>query len=295
MLDEEIKGLPEKYQAPLILYYLQGLSQAETARRLGCPAGTVGSRLARARERLRRRLLRRGLSPSADSLGIMLATKEISTSVPTALVGKTVQAAMSAASGVASRAGAASLTTLVAGVSRTMTWARALTAATVLGGLGMVAIGVVFVTQIFPNEVVTAMVQGNSASTVIAGSARAAEPILLAMQTAAPASGTKAGQPQVDEKTERAIKSGLAWLASQQRDDGSFGMGSFQGAIANTSLAAVALMAVDSEPGRSPYRVRVEKALHYVMRTHNPRASSTPRSPRPPTARCTTMPSASSS
>ena len=37
--------------------------------RLGCPVGTVESRLSRARERLRARLVRRGLAPTASALG----------------------------------------------------------------------------------------------------------------------------------------------------------------------------------------------------------------------------------
>jgi len=43
----------------------QGLTQTEVAHRLRCPEGTVGVRLMRARERLRDRLTRRGIAPSA--------------------------------------------------------------------------------------------------------------------------------------------------------------------------------------------------------------------------------------
>ena len=58
-LHEEINRLPEKYRQPIVLFYLQGQTQPETARTLGWPLGTVQIRLHRGRERLRSRLARR--------------------------------------------------------------------------------------------------------------------------------------------------------------------------------------------------------------------------------------------
>jgi RNA polymerase sigma-70 factor (ECF subfamily) len=69
-LDEEIGRLPERYRAAVVLCDLGRLSHEEAARQLGCAVGTVGSRLARGRQRLRDRLTRRGLVvPSAGALG----------------------------------------------------------------------------------------------------------------------------------------------------------------------------------------------------------------------------------
>ena len=50
VLDEEVGRLPARYRTPFLLCYLEGLTNEEAARRLGCPKGTVLSRLARARE-----------------------------------------------------------------------------------------------------------------------------------------------------------------------------------------------------------------------------------------------------
>ena len=49
VIDEELVKLPERYRVPVILCYLEGLRHEEIAQRLGCPLGTVESRLSRAR------------------------------------------------------------------------------------------------------------------------------------------------------------------------------------------------------------------------------------------------------
>src|SRR5262249_38930205 len=46
-LFEEIDRLPEVYRQPVVLCYLGGLTAEEAARRLGCPRGTILSRLSR--------------------------------------------------------------------------------------------------------------------------------------------------------------------------------------------------------------------------------------------------------
>ncbi|NLO74708.1 MAG: hypothetical protein GX100_11465 [candidate division WS1 bacterium] len=51
----------------IILYDLQGLSYQEIARVLGCPMGTVKSRLFNARSQLREKLRERLLLPAGES------------------------------------------------------------------------------------------------------------------------------------------------------------------------------------------------------------------------------------
>lgn len=64
ILDEEISQLPLRYRKPFILFYSQGYTREETATQLGWPAGTVAGRLARARNLLKDRLVRRGITPA---------------------------------------------------------------------------------------------------------------------------------------------------------------------------------------------------------------------------------------
>ena len=66
-IDAAIQGLPAKYRIPVVLCYLQGLTNAQAAASLGCPANTIATRLARARERLRERLTKQGLTVAVSS------------------------------------------------------------------------------------------------------------------------------------------------------------------------------------------------------------------------------------
>jgi hypothetical protein len=56
-----------------VLCDLEGRTYEEAARHMGCPVGTVKSRLARGRGRLRRRLTGRGLAPGVVVLGAAIA------------------------------------------------------------------------------------------------------------------------------------------------------------------------------------------------------------------------------
>src|SRR5262249_40082575 len=89
VLDQEIDRLPENYRAPFVLCYLESQTNEEAAQQLGCPKGTILSRLARGRERLRSRLARRGVALSAGWIATVLA--ENAAAMPPALVNATVK------------------------------------------------------------------------------------------------------------------------------------------------------------------------------------------------------------
>ena len=93
LLHEEVDRLPEKYRAPIVLCFFEGQTHEEAARRLDCPTGTVKGRMARAKEMLRSRLERRGLSAPL-ALMAMMVPRDATAAVPRELIESTVSAAM---------------------------------------------------------------------------------------------------------------------------------------------------------------------------------------------------------
>jgi RNA polymerase sigma factor (sigma-70 family) len=71
ILHEELDRLPDKYRLPLILCYLEGKSRDEAAQQLGVEAAVLHGRLQRGRDRLRGRLLRRGVALTAGLLAVV--------------------------------------------------------------------------------------------------------------------------------------------------------------------------------------------------------------------------------
>ena len=124
VIQEEVHLLPEKYRSVVVLCFWEGLTQEQAAHRLGCPIGTVRSRMARARDILRRRLVRRGLAPASGAVALLLDPAAspaalAPVAVPPSLIVSCVQAATRVAAG---RATAEVVSANVASMVRNVTW-----------------------------------------------------------------------------------------------------------------------------------------------------------------------------
>jgi RNA polymerase sigma factor (sigma-70 family) len=132
-LDVELSQLPDKWRLPLILCYMEGRTQEESASQLGWSTKTLRRRLEEARDALGCRLMRRGIAWSAALSAVLLSDCIASASPASGLVASTIEAAASIAAGeTVAMTASANVTALVEGVMKAMFMTKIKIATTVL-------------------------------------------------------------------------------------------------------------------------------------------------------------------
>jgi RNA polymerase sigma factor (sigma-70 family) len=144
LLDQGLSRLPDKYRVVIVLCDLEGKTRKEVAEQFGLPEGTVGSRLARARAMLAKRLARRGLTVPGAALAAVLSEDVASAGVPTSVLSSTLNAASVFAAGRAAATGAISPTVaaLTEGVLKAMLVSKLKLGVAVLAVVGALGLGV---------------------------------------------------------------------------------------------------------------------------------------------------------
>jgi RNA polymerase sigma factor (sigma-70 family) len=136
-LHDELARLPASFRAPIVLCHLEGLTHEEAAQQLRCPVGMVRSRLARGRDRLRGRLVRRGVAPAA---ALVVLERSSRAAVPATLVASTAGTAARFAGGAGVGAISTTVLTLTKGVLFSMTLGPIKVAATGLMAVGLISV-----------------------------------------------------------------------------------------------------------------------------------------------------------
>jgi len=99
-------------------------------------------------------------------------------------------------------------------------------------------------------------------------------PVLMAAAALMLLVGAAVGQEKTPAETavelvtpaaDEAIARGLAFLASRQNEDGSFGATTYRGNVAVCALAGLAFMAGGSTPDRGPYGDQVARSVDYLL------------------------------
>jgi RNA polymerase sigma factor (sigma-70 family) len=144
-IDDALARLPASFRAAIVLCYLEGLTHEEAADKLGCPVGTVRSRLARGRALLRERLERSGLGPPGATP--RSSSRPDGGASPPILAAHLMETTARAAARLAAgqplvEIVPARLAEIVAGVTRSMMISKVATAAFVFVAMGLAAWGV---------------------------------------------------------------------------------------------------------------------------------------------------------
>jgi len=140
MVLRELNGMPEKYRQALVLFHLEERSLEEVAGLFSCPVSTIGNRLARGRDLLKKRLVRRGMLVSTTALSGAFAGMTTAAPVPTGFAAATAQAALVFAAGKTTLAGgliSSQAGLLAKGALKTMIYAQVKWAASVVAVVGV--------------------------------------------------------------------------------------------------------------------------------------------------------------
>lgn len=143
LIREEVDRLPRVDRLLVRLTYWRGKTYEEAAARLSLPVGTVRSRLSRLRDRLRGRLVRRGVAPVVAVTSSTALVADASAAQPQdSLVLQTVRAAACSSDGIekAVRAGAVSATVAALATGElamlSVVSGKSIAVLVILGGLG---------------------------------------------------------------------------------------------------------------------------------------------------------------
>ncbi len=137
VVDDELHRLPDRYQRPVVLCYLSGLTHDQAAEQLGVHPRTLERRLKAGLDLLRDRLVVRGVTLSLVALAAVL-TAASATATPPPLAQATAQAAAKYAGG--ELPASAAVTALVNGerlgrLTTTAAWAGGIAAVLIAGGV----------------------------------------------------------------------------------------------------------------------------------------------------------------
>jgi RNA polymerase sigma factor (sigma-70 family) len=159
VIDEELAALPARLREVLVLCDLGVYTQAEAARALSLPVGTVSSRLTRGREALRKRLVRHGLPIAVGGFAASLgAFGQAAPAVTAELVRSTVNNAHIFLFGTAAAKATLGIkiTTLAEGVLYAMIVSRWKVAVSLIVLLAITLLGGTVATTFVPGLVGTA-------------------------------------------------------------------------------------------------------------------------------------------
>ncbi len=153
LLHEEVARLPAKYRCPIILCYLEGLAYEDAAQRLGWPKGTLAGRVARARNMLRKRLLRRGVALPVALAALTNTTNPASALPLVSLIKATLRGGLNMAAGAAAPGiDSSHAAALTRGVLQEMCWSNLKMMGALVLSLSLVGSGIGLLASTRPDE-----------------------------------------------------------------------------------------------------------------------------------------------